>query len=97
MSAAHGSAANRPLAACAATGLCSYARGLLQTAMTIGTSLFLIAVGAILKWAVTADVEGVRLETVGLILMVVGGVGLAIGLWLLLRARTTPPPADRPF
>jgi hypothetical protein len=66
--------------------------------MTIGTSLILIAVGAILKWAVTADVQGVRLETVGLILMVVGGVGLAIGVWLLVRScEPPPPPADRPF
>ena len=59
--------------------------------MTIGTSLFLIAVGAILKYAVTAHVEGVNLHTVGLILMI---VGLAIGLWLFARARSTlaPPP-----
>jgi Flp pilus assembly protein protease CpaA len=62
--------------------------------MTIGTSLFLIAVGAILKYAVTAHVEGVNLPTVGLILMIVGIVGLAIGLWLFARARGTlaPPP-----
>jgi hypothetical protein len=65
--------------------------------MTIGTSLFLIAIGAILKWAVTADVEGVNLETAGVILMVVGGVGLAVGLWLVLRDRTTSPPTPRPF
>ena len=62
--------------------------------MTIGTSLFLIAVGAILKFAVTAHVEGIDLQTVGVILMVVGGVGLAIGLVLLARARSAsiPPP-----
>jgi len=62
--------------------------------LTIGSSLFLIAVGAILKYAVTAHVEGVNLHTVGVILMVVGGVGLAIGLFLLVRGRSTtvPPP-----
>jgi hypothetical protein len=48
--------------------------------MTIGTSLFLIAAGAILKFAVTAHVAGIDLKTVGVILMVVGGVGLAIGV-----------------
>jgi hypothetical protein len=62
--------------------------------LTIGTSLLLIAVGAILKFAVTAHVEGIDLQTVGVILMVVGGVGLAIGLFLLARARSasSPPP-----
>jgi uncharacterized protein DUF6458 len=68
--------------------------------MTIGTSLFLIAVGAILKFAVTAHVAGVDLHTVGVILMIVGGVGLAIGLWLLTRPRSTgtgvPPPPQVP-
>jgi hypothetical protein len=53
--------------------------------MGIGTSLFLIAVGAILKWAVTASVAGVKLEVVGLILMVVGAIGLALSL---IRAST---------
>jgi hypothetical protein len=49
--------------------------------MTIGTSLFLIAVGAILKFAVSVTVEGVDLHTVGVILMVVGGVGLVLGVY----------------
>ena len=48
--------------------------------MGIGVSLFLIAIGAILTWAVELDVQGVALETVGVILMVVGAVGL---LWSL--------------
>jgi Flp pilus assembly protein protease CpaA len=55
--------------------------------MTIGTSLFLIAVGAILRYAVTAHVSGVNLHTTGLILMIVGIVGLVIGLFLYLRGR----------
>ena len=52
--------------------------------MTTGTSLFLIAVGAILRYAATASVSGVSLATVGLILMIVGGVGLVISLFDLL-------------
>jgi uncharacterized membrane protein YfcA len=57
--------------------------------MTIGTSLFLIAVGAILKFAVSVTVEGVDLHTVGVILMVVGGVGLVLGVYLVQRGRST--------
>jgi hypothetical protein len=62
--------------------------------MTVGASLFLIAVGAILKFAVTATVAGVDIQTVGLILMIVGGVGLVIGLVMIASAsrRTAPPP-----
>ncbi len=48
--------------------------------MGIGTSIFLIAVGAILRYAVTATVSGIELQTVGLILMIVGIVGLVISL-----------------
>jgi hypothetical protein len=56
--------------------------------MGIGSSIFLIAVGAILKFAVTASIAGVRLEVVGLILMIVGVVGLLMSLfWLLSRPR----------
>jgi hypothetical protein len=52
--------------------------------MSIGTSIFLIAVGAILKYAVTASVSGVKLETVGVILMVVGAIGLVMSLIYML-------------
>ncbi len=48
--------------------------------MGIGVSLLLIAVGAILTWAVSADVSGVDLNTVGIILMIVGAVGGLISL-----------------
>jgi hypothetical protein len=58
--------------------------------MTIGTSLLLIAAGAILKFAITAHLAGVDLQTVGVILMVVGAVGLAIGLFLLTRTGRSP-------
>jgi sulfite exporter TauE/SafE len=49
--------------------------------MGLGTSLFLIAVGAILKFAVTDSVSGVDLTAVGVILMVVGAIGLLISLF----------------
>ena len=55
--------------------------------MQIGTSIFLIAVGAILRFAVTDSVEGVELSTVGLILMIVGIVGLLISMFMVSRAR----------
>ncbi len=51
-------------------------------------SLFLIAVGAILTFAVTFWVEGVELRTVGIILMVVGGIGLILGLMRGASTRT---------
>jgi hypothetical protein len=48
--------------------------------MGISASLVLIAIGAILKWAVTATVSGVNLNTVGVILMIVGALGLLLSL-----------------
>jgi hypothetical protein len=49
----------------------------------IGTSLFLIAVGAILYFAVNASVSGISIATIGLILMIVGIIGLVISLFFL--------------
>jgi hypothetical protein len=48
--------------------------------MGIGVSLILIAVGAVLTWALEADVSGIDLNTVGIILMIVGGAGLILSL-----------------
>ena len=48
--------------------------------MGIGLSLVLIAAGAILKWAVTASTSGVNLNTVGVVLMVVGVAGIVLSL-----------------
>lgn len=48
--------------------------------MGIGVSLLLIAAGAILTWAVDAQVSGLDINAVGVILMVVGGVGFFISL-----------------
>jgi hypothetical protein len=57
--------------------------------MRIGGSLFLIALGAILKFAVTANVNGVDIGTIGVILMIVGAIGLVISLiWMSTRRRT---------
>jgi hypothetical protein len=50
--------------------------------MGIGVSVFLIAVGAILAFAVNVAVAGIDLDTVGLILMAVGAIGLAATLFL---------------
>jgi hypothetical protein len=58
--------------------------------MTIGTSLFLIAVGAILRYAVDATVAGVDIQTAGLILIIIGVIGLAIGLFILASDRRRP-------
>jgi sulfite exporter TauE/SafE len=76
--------------------------------MGLGTSLFLIAVGAILRFAVTVSTRGFNLHTIGLILMVIGVIGLVISLfWMTVwasrrdravpvdeydRRRSTPPP-----
>jgi hypothetical protein len=51
--------------------------------MQLGTSIFLIAVGAILKFAVTTSVSGISLATVGVILMVVGALGLLLSVLMM--------------
>ena len=48
--------------------------------MTIGSSIVLIAIGAILKWAVTAHVSGFNIRTAGTVLLVVGIIGLLLSL-----------------
>ena len=55
--------------------------------MELGTSIFLIALGAILKFAVTATVSGISLATVGVILMLVGIAGLLLSLLFAARTR----------
>ena len=51
--------------------------------MGIGTSIFLIAVGAILKFAVHTSVSGVSIQTIGLILMIAGILGLVLSFFWL--------------
>jgi hypothetical protein len=61
-------------------------------------SIFLIATGAILRYAVDVTVEGVEIDTVGLILMVVGIIGLVISLAIIFMASGDRPrrPDDYP-
>lgn len=63
--------------------------------MGLGTSLFLIAVGAVLRYAVNVSTHGFNIHTVGVILMIVGAVGLLISLlWMtMLRDRRVARPA----
>lgn len=51
--------------------------------MHIGVSLFLLAIGAILTFAVNVSISGLDLNTVGIILMIVGAVYLLLSLILL--------------
>jgi len=48
--------------------------------MTIATAMFLIAAGAILRYAINVESDVINIQTVGLILMIVGGAGLALSL-----------------
>jgi hypothetical protein len=48
--------------------------------VTIATAIFLIAIGAILRYAINVDTDVIDIQTVGLILMIAGGAGLAISL-----------------
>jgi hypothetical protein len=58
--------------------------------MTIGSSIFLIAVGAILYFAVNATVSGLEISTIGLILMACGALGLLISLFFMGSLRRRP-------
>ena len=64
--------------------------------MTIGAGIFLIAVGAILKFAINAHVQGISIDTIGVILMIAGAVGLIIGIFqeLLWSRRRRVAPAE---
>ena len=48
--------------------------------MGFGVSLVLIAIGAILTWAVNATVSGLEVQTIGVILLIVGAIGLLLSL-----------------
>jgi len=48
--------------------------------MGIGVGIFLIAVGAILAFAVEASVQGIDIEVVGVILMIAGAIGIVLDL-----------------
>ncbi len=55
--------------------------------MSLGAGIFLLAVGAILAFAVNAEVPWVDLTVVGYILMIAGAVGIILGIVLLMRRR----------
>jgi hypothetical protein len=65
--------------------------------MGIGTSILLIAVGAIMRFAVSVHSPGFSIHTAGVILMIVGIVGLVLSLfWMTVWAdRTRPAPVRR--
>ena len=48
--------------------------------MSLGVSIFLLVVGAVLTFAVDATTSGFNIHTVGIILMVAGGLGLVLSL-----------------
>ena len=57
---------------------------MVKVRMSLGTSLFLIALGAVLRFAVSVPTHGFSIHTIGVILMIVGGVGLIISmLWMM--------------
>ena len=68
--------------------------------MSLGVSLTLIAVGAILRYAVTWHPGDIKLDTAGLILMIVGIIGLLVSLmwmfWPTDRRRAPPAPPPPP-
>ena len=57
--------------------------------MGIGVSVFLIAIGAILTFAVHASVSGISIQTVGIILMIAGAIGLVVTLVIFAPRRRT--------
>jgi hypothetical protein len=69
----------------------------------LGFSIFLVAFGAILRYAVTAELANIDIGTVGIILMVAGGVLFLVTLFLMLTGRpasggppSSPPPPPPP-
>jgi hypothetical protein len=68
-------------------------------AMTFAAAIFLIAAGAILRYAITAHSSVVNLDTLGLILMIVGFAGLILAfvqelIWTDRVDRARRPPED---
>lgn len=67
--------------------------------MGLGTSLLLIAVGAILRFAVSVTAHGFSIHTIGVILIIVGAVGVLLSLlWMTMwrdRAASRPGYVDR--
>jgi len=77
--------------------------------MTIGAAIVLIAIGAVMKWAVTAHVTGFDIQTAGTVIFIVGLVGLGLAILYTFMwsrperydpydpgARRPPPPGAPP-
>ena len=66
----------------------------------IGFGIFLVALGAILRYAVTAEVAGIDIGTVGVILMIAGAVLFLLSLFFVIwgrqQAASGGPPAPPP-
>ena len=62
--------------------------------MTIATAIFLIAAGAILRYAINVETDVINIQTVGLILMIAGGAGLALSLLYELVQQGGPKDRD---
>jgi hypothetical protein len=57
--------------------------------MRIGASLLIFGIGAVLKFGVTAQVNGLSIGTIGVVLMIIGAVGLVITMAMLSSRRRT--------
>jgi hypothetical protein len=62
--------------------------------VTIASAIFLIAVGAILRYAINVNSDVINIQTVGLILMIAGGAGLALSLLYELVQQGGPKDKD---
>lgn len=63
--------------------------------MGIGVSVFLLAIGAILTFAVEAEISGLDIRVVGVILMVAGAIGLLLTMLVFGRDRGTAVTEER--
>jgi hypothetical protein len=55
--------------------------------MGIGVSILLVAAGAVMTWAVHVDTSGFSVNTIGIILLIVGAIGL---IWSLAASSAMP-------
>jgi hypothetical protein len=62
----------------------------------MGTGLVLVAIGAILRYAVQDSINDIDLQTIGLILMIVGAVAFVVGAIYAFGRRHPDDPYDRP-
>jgi hypothetical protein len=64
--------------------------------MTFAAAILLLAIGAILRYATNLQVEGINIDTVGLILMVAGAVGFVLALFQEFARRDRGAPGADP-